>query len=219
MPLSEVKNIDCMIAMRDYPDKFFDLAIVDPMYDMDEHYLAPGSEESNGVKRRFVQEAKALSKLPIVGMDYFNELTRVSRQQIIWGINYFEFAGEICGRIVWDKVNDESTFSNCELAACSLIQGVRIFRHRWNGFIQQNMKNKEARIHPFQKPVQLYKWILNKYSQPGWKILDTHLGSGSSRVACFDMNFDFTGFEIDLDHFEAQEKRFQQHIAQLKLAI
>lgn len=214
---SEVFLMDCMEGMKGYPDKYFNLSIVDPMFGLDEWHLTPGQDVSNGIKRKFVQDAKKLSKLPIVNNDYYEELVRVSQHQIIWGINYFEFAGRVPGRIVWDKKNDDSTFSNCELAACSLIQGVRIFRYLWNGMLQQNMKNKETRIHPFQKPIALYEWQLQKFAKPGWKLLSTHVGSGSDRIAAYSMGFDFVGFEIDETHFRNMEKRFKQFKSQTKL--
>lgn len=120
--------------------------------------------------------------------------------------------------IVWDKLHPEGiTFADCELAWTSFNQAARVFRFRWNGMLQQDMKNKEERIHPTQKPVALYKWLLQKYAEPGMKILDTHLGSGSSRIAAYDLGFDFVGYEIDKQYFEDQEKRFKEHINQLNL--
>jgi site-specific DNA-methyltransferase (adenine-specific) len=216
--ISEVACEDNMIMMARYPDKFFDLAIVDPMYIMPENYLKPGSEISTtGIKRKHNKQASDLSKLGPTGYDYFNELRRVSKNQIIWGINYYPFASEICGRIVWDKKNDSSSFSHAEIAACSSILGVRIFRYMWNGMLQENMKDKEIKIHAFQKPVSLYCYCLNNYAKRGNKILDTHLGSGSSRIAAYDLGFDFYGCELDKDYYEVQEKRFKTHISQQKL--
>lgn len=211
-------NIDCLEYMRGLPDQAFDLAITDPMYKMDEKNLIPGAEfAKNGVRRQHRQLAKDLAKLPITGIEYYNELCRVSKHQIIWGINYYEFAGLVPGRLVWDKKNDSSSFSNAELASCSLIQGVRMFRYMWNGMLQENMKNKERRIHPFQKPVPLYKWCLSKFAQPGFKILDTHCGSGSLALACHDMGFDFTGLEINPEIYASALKRYEQHAAQVTM--
>ena len=125
------------------------------------------------------------------------------------------------GFIVWDKRIDDSMsndFADCELAWLSEGLGVaRVFRFCWNGMIQGDMKNKEERFHPTQKPVALYKWILSKYAKPGDKILDTHLGSGSSRIAAYDLGFDFVGYEIDKFYFDKQEERFAKHTAQLDL--
>ena len=120
--------------------------------------------------------------------------------------------------IVWDKLHPEGIkFADCELAWTSFDEAARVFRFRWNGMIQQDMKNKENRIHPTQKPVALYKWLLQKYAKPGMKILDTHLGSGSSRIAASDLGFDFVGYEIDKTYFDEQEERFNKHRNQLNL--
>ena len=213
---NESYNMDCMEYMAGIEDNFFDLAIVDPMYIMPKCYYSPGSEKSGktGVNRKHIKQAIKLSGTTPIGWDYLKEIQRVSIHQIIWGINTFKFAGYTPGRIVWDKKNDASSFSDCEIASSTFHVGIKIFRYRWSGFLQENMKNKEKRIHAFQKPVALYKWLLTKYAKPGDTILDTHLGSGSSRIAAYDMGFDFTGIELDLDYFNDQEERFKNHIAQ-----
>lgn len=209
---------DCMEAMKDIPDKAYDLAIVDPMYDLPDNYLIPGCDISTtGVKRYHNAQAKKLSKQQTVGYDYFNELIRISKNQIIWGINYFPFASEIPGRIVWDKKNDKSTFSNGELAGCSLLKGLRMFRFMWNGMLQEDMANKEVKIHAYQKTVALYKWLLHKYAKPGDKILDTHGGSMSIAIACHDMGFDLDLWELDEDYYKAGVKRFEQHKQQISI--
>ncbi len=118
---------------------------------------------------------------------------------------------------MWDKKNDASTFSDGEIAYCSLINTVKFFRFMWNGMLQENMGNKEIKIHPTQKPVALYKWLLQNYAKPGDKIFDSHLGSASSAIAAYDLGFDFTGCELDLDYFEASVKRFEKHKAQMSL--
>lgn len=217
-------NQDCLLGMATYPDKYFDLAIVDPPYfsgpERREFY---GSKVSSiGVNRLYKKSAA----WDVPGPEYFNELIRVSKNYIVWGCNYYDFQFHT-GRIVWDKVNDSSDYSDCELAATNLIDHVRIFRFMWNGMLQGsladgkvmegNKSKNEKRIHPTQKPVQLYRWQLKKFASDGWKILDTHLGSGSSRIAAYEMGFDFTGYEIDKDYFDAQEKRFAQHTSQFKL--
>lgn len=210
-----VTNEDCMIGMSRYPDKYFELAIVDPPYFKDYgKEIYPGATISTtGIKRN-----RFHSKYWQVPNDtYFNELYRISKNQIIWGINYYEKYAKSVGRIVWDKVNDKSSFSKAEIASCSFGISVQMFRYMWNGMLQGDMKNKEQRIHPTQKPVALYKWILDKYAKPNDKILDTHLGSGSSRIAAYDMGFDFTAFELDSEYFAAQEKRFNTHIQQQTL--
>lgn len=120
--------------------------------------------------------------------------------------------------LVWDK-DRSGNFADCELAWSSFKSPVKIFRYRWNGLLQQDMKNKEVRIHPTHKPIQLYRWLLHNYAKPGDKILDTHLGSGSSRIAAYEMGFDFTGYEIDPDYFAAQEKRFKEYTSQTRLPL
>ena len=207
--ISEVYNMDCMEYMRSIPDKFFDLAVVDPPYG--------GNITSSGVRRKGY---KAIH-WEVPQEDYFEELLRISRNQVIWGINYFHYSIFGPGRIVWNKVNGKSSFSDCEIAYCSMINTVRMFTYMWNGMfqgkslkeghIQQGDKRKnEKRIHLTQKPIALYAWILSNYAKRGDKILDTHLGSGSSRIAAYKMGFDFYGTEIDKEYFDAQEKRFKR---------
>lgn len=120
---------------------------------------------------------------------------------------------------MWDKENDGSKYADVELAWTSFNSAARIFRYRWNGMLQGDMKNKEVRIHPTQKPVALYKWLFTRFGRKGMKILDTHLGSGSSRIAAYDLGFDFTGYEIDPEYFRKQEERFAQHTAQMSMFI
>lgn len=226
-------NIDCMEFMRTLPDKAFDLAIVDPPYGIREdggrnrcHYVKQKNRTSIYVKDGGY-EKKSWDKHP-PDPEFFCELFRVSKNQIIWGANYFELPP--AGAIFWDKVNDGSDQSDGEIAFCSLTKRVDIFRYMWRGMMQgksitdgatqQGDKSKnEVRIHPTQKPVALYTWILQKYARPGDKILDTHLGSGSSRIAAYDLGFDFVGCEIDEDYFEAQETRFLKHSAQENLFL
>lgn len=216
--VSEVYNMDCMEYMKSKPDKFFDLAIVDPPYFDGPNKLGYYGKEisSFGIKR----EGYKAKHWKIPDIDYFNELFRVSKNQIIWGVNYFPYNCFTSGRIVWNKVNGKSSFSDCEIAFCSIINTVRMFTYMWNGmcqgkslkegYIQQGNKRKnEKRIHPTQKPIALYAWLLSNYAKQGDKILDTHLGSGSSRIAAYKMGFDFYGTEIDKEYFDAQEKRFK----------
>lgn len=208
--MTQAFNRDCNEAMKEFPDKFFDLAIVDPPYGIGH----TNNKGQNNLAVTNPDKMKWNKKVP--EEDYFNELFRVSQHQIIWGVNYYPYGCLSGGRIVWDKLTS-GDFSDCELAFCSLQRTVTKFTYLWNGMIQQNNGNREARIHPTQKPVALYKWLLKNYAKEGDKILDTHLGSGSSRIAAHDMGFDFWGYELDKDYFEAQEKRFKQHIAQLTL--
>jgi site-specific DNA-methyltransferase (adenine-specific) len=220
---SEVFLEDCLKGMARYPDKFFDLAIVDPPYGIGEGNKRNKTRSSYtgfGDKKKWVQakdygggEWDHEPPKP----EYFAELLRVSRNQIIWGANHFGNLAPASCWIVWDKDNGECDQADCELAWTSFSTTVRKFRYRWHGLLQENMKDKEERIHPTHKPTALYKWLLKNYAKPGDKILDTHLGSQSSRIAAYDMGFAFTGFEIDKDYFEAGNKRFENFKKQLKL--
>lgn len=217
--ISEVYNMDCMDYMKSIFYKFFDLAIVDPPYFDGPNKLGYYGKDisSFGIKR----PGYKAKHWRIPKIDYFNELFRVSKNQIIWGVNYYPYDCFSSGRIVWNKANGKNSFSDCEIAFCSLIDTVRMFTYMWNGMcqgksikeghIQQGNKRKnEKRIHPTQKPIALYAWILSNYAKKGDKILDTHLGSGSSRIAAYKMGFDFYGTEIDKEYFDEQEKRFKR---------
>lgn len=204
----EYYNEDCMVGMARYPDKHFDLAIVDPPY-----FKGVANEGFYGAKVSKCGVSRLRSKSThwddnIPSENYYKELVRVSKEQIIWGINYYDFKAPP-GRIVWDKENDSSTFSNCEIASNSLITSVKIYRYMWNGMLQGDMKNKEFRIHPTQKPVALYHWLLNNYAKEGDKILDTHVGSASSLIACHDMGFRAVGFEIDENYYKQSKERLE----------
>lgn len=225
MPISEAHNEDCMIGMARYPDNFFDLAIVDPPYGIGE------SGKTNKSRSKLAQSKDYGSKdwdQSAPDSEYFTELFRVSKNQIVWGANHFisRFALDSSCWIVWDKVNGENDFADCELAWSSFKTAVRQIRFMWHGFMQGgdfngnmqgNKQKNEARIHPTQKPIALYKWLLNKYAQPGNKILDTHMGSQSSRIAAYNMGFDYWGWEIDQEYFEAGNKRFAEQTAQQQL--
>jgi site-specific DNA-methyltransferase (adenine-specific) len=225
MPISEVYNEDNMFGMARYPDKFFDLAIVDPPYFDGPNrsgYYGKGYS-SLGVRRaKYYNECKSWS---IPDINYFNELFRVSKNQIIWGANHFAgvFNSSSACWIVWDKDNGASSFADAELAYTSFASTVRIFKYMWNGMHQGSLGGdvtmNEKRIHPTQKPVILYKWLLKHYAKTGNKILDTHMGSQSSRIAAYNMGFDFWGFEIDKDYYEAGNKRFAEQTAQQQLFI
>jgi site-specific DNA-methyltransferase (adenine-specific) len=209
----ELLNIDCLEYMATCKDKQFDLAIVDPIYGVNEsaHRTHLGSNKLAKTK----EYHHAVWAQKQTGIDYFNELFRVSRNQIIWGGNYFGLPGSRCW-IVWDK-NNSADFADAELAYTSFDSSVRIFKYTWNGMLQENMKDKEMRIHPTQKPVQLYKWLLKNYATPDMRIIDTHLGSGSSAIAAYDFGCDFVGMEIDKEYFDAAKKRFDIYKSQGKL--
>jgi len=211
--MNRVYNMDCIKAMKKMKDNEFDLAIVDVPYGIGEDGLKNHSRVKIAKPKFYTP--KSWDKEP-PKQEYFNELFRVSKNQIIFGANHFieRINKNSSCWIVWDKDNGDSDFADCELAWTSFKTAVRKYKFRWNGLLQENMKNKEFRIHPTQKPVALYKWLLTNYAKQGDKILDTHLGSGSSRIACYDLGFDFVGYELDKDYFDAQEKRFERHINQ-----
>ncbi len=207
---SEVFNMDCIDGMKQYPDKHFELAIVDPPYGINRSGQTETNTKLKKHKRKFFEDKKWDSDIP--NQEYFDELFRVSKNQIIWGANYFtQFLPSSMGWIFWDKGQD-LTMSDGELAFTSFQVALR--RKVIN---RGQLMVEGGTIHPTQKPIKLYKWILQNYTKDGDKILDTHLGSGSSRIAAYDMDFEFTGFELDKDYFDASEKRFQQHIQQLTL--
>jgi site-specific DNA-methyltransferase (adenine-specific) len=217
-----------MELMARYPDKHFELAIVDPPYGIGED----GSKnKTRGGRTNFGSKGKAATKAkdykPFAGNDkepmskeFFIELQRVSVNQIIWGANHFIEnipAANSPSWVVWNKKNGDNDFADCELAYTSFKKAVRMFEFKWNGMLQEDMANKEIRIHPTQKPVALYKWLLDKYAKQGDKILDCFLGSGSIAIACHDYGFDLTACELDTDYYNAAMKRINNHTAQLKL--
>ena len=210
-----ITNEDNMDLMSRYPNNYFELAIVDPPYfeDYGKKNYTGNDVSTTGVKR----QTNKITHWEIPNEIYFNELFRVSKNQIIWGCNYYAKYIPYVGRIVWDKKNESSTFSKCELASHSFGVIVEKFEYMWNGMLQQDMKNKESRIHPTQKPVALYKWLLDKYAKQGDKILDTHLGSGSIAIACHDYGFELTACELDAKYYEKAVQRIKNHTNQQKL--
>lgn len=216
--LNKLYNEDCLPAMREMPDKYFELAIVDPPYfpEANLHYHNGAEISGTNVRRNTYHKSSSWN---VPSDEYYQELCRVSVHQIIWGINYFDFIGVPPGRIVWDKQRAGliGSFSDAELASCSLIKGIRMFRYMWDGMLQGNMKNKEKKIHITQKPVALYEWLLNNYAKYGDKILDTHVGSASSLVACHKLGFDYMGFEIDNRYFELASERLEMAKNQISL--
>jgi site-specific DNA-methyltransferase (adenine-specific) len=214
-----ITNEDNMELMARYPDKYFDLAIVDPPYGID-----VDNREDHGKKRskKSASKSKDYAKKgwdsEVPKEEYFTELFRISKNQVIWGVNYYPYNFLNGGRIFWDKGTAEGfTSGDGELAFCSKTNTIRKVTIIWNGMIQHDMKNKETRIHPTQKPVALYKWLLDKYAKQGDKILDTHLGSGSIAIACHDYGFDLTACELDKEYFDKAMERINNHVAQLKL--
>ena len=210
----ELLNIDCMEYMKTCSNNQFDLALIDPPYGIGQ------SGKDNDTRGKL---AVAKTYKPYAGEDkeppskeYINELKRVSKNQIIWGANHFMqniCEGSPCW-IIWDKENGGTDYADCELAYTSFGTAARKFTFRWAGMLQGDMKNKEFRIHPNQKPVKLYNWLLKNYAKEGDKILDTHLGSGSSAIAAHYGGFDFVGCELDKDYFEAAQARFDDQTRQ-----
>ena len=212
-----IYNQDCLEAMKEMKDNQFDLAIVDPPYGIN-------ADKKNSVKKLQSKKSASLSKDygnqnwddAIPNQDFFNELKRVSKKQIVWGANYFDLQG---GMLYWHKRVTMPTYSEGELAWLSWQNKIDFVDIAWHGMIQHDMKNKEIRIHPTQKPVKLYEWLLMNYAKEGDTILDTHLGSGSIAIACHNLGYDLTGYEIDKEYFDASIKRIDQHKSQLRIAI
>ena len=210
----ELLNMDCMEYMKTCKDNEFDLAIVDPPYGI-------GESGKTNKTRSCLAESKNYKPfhgedLKSVDVKYFKELQRISKNQMIWGANHFVDVisiGSPCW-IVWDKDNGKNDFADCELAWTSFKTAVRKFKFQWQGMLQGDMKNKEIRIHPTQKPVKLYEWLLSNYAFKDHKILDTHLGSGSSAIAAHYFGCDFVGMEIDKDYYDAACERFKAETAQ-----
>lgn len=210
-------NMDCMEYMRSLPDKAFDLAVVDPMYGIGENGAKSGSR---------AKLAKRIDYTPVddtpPDAEYFQELFRISKNQIIWGANHFieSFGKNSSHWIIWDKDNGENKYADCELAWTSFPGSAKKFKYTWAGMRQEQQgRRHQYRIHPCEKPFVLYQWIYQNYAKPGYKILDTHLGSGSSRIAAYDFGLDFVGCEIDKTYFELQEERFSKHISQCSLFV
>ena len=194
----EYFNEDCMVGMGRYPDKHFDLAIVDPPYGI-------------GISNNPVRQAHAKKQWDksIPPNEYFKELVRVSKHQVIWGGNYFDLP-PTQNYIIWDKVQPHDfSLAMCELAWCSIQKPIKMFTY--------SVLRERNKIHPTQKPVALYKWLLTNYAKQGDLILDTHVGSASSLIACYDMGFDAVGFELDPDYYKASKERLESFMKQVTL--
>ena len=204
--ISEVFNEDCMIGMARYPDKWFDLAVVDPPYGSSADNIK--SFKSNSINKKAKRKVYNLFQNNSPEFEYYEEIARVSKNQIIWGGN---FLGIIGGVIVWDK--NGTAFGEAEVAICSTHKSVRIFEYTWNGMIQQDMSNKEERIHPTQKPVALYDWIYKNYLPNGGKVFDSHLGSQSNRISAFKRgNIIFDACELDVYYFNDGNDRYDEFL-------
>ena len=221
--LLDIRNCDCMDMMREFKDNHFELAIVDPPYGIGES----GSRNKSRGKLAVSKDYK-----PFAGDDlrppepeYFSELFRVSKSQIMWGANHYINSMVASARcpslnspcwIVWDKRNGDSDFADCELAWTSFKSAVRQFTFLWNGMLRGE---PGERIHPTQKPVALYKWLLQNYAKEGDKILDTHMGSGSIAIACHYMGFNLTACELDTDYYNAACERIKRETAQTEFGL
>jgi len=207
----ELLNMDCMDYLKECKDNEFDLAIVDPPYGIG----IDGQKESKRGKksdRKYHEKKDWDNEIP--SQNYFDELKRVSKNQIIWGANYFitRLNKNTKGWIVWDKGQYGLTMSDCELAYSTFDTPTRIYNKN-----RMILQQEGGTIHPTQKPIHLYKWILENYAKPEMKILDTHLGSGSSAIAAHYFGCDFVGIELDKDYFDAAKKRFEQQTAQMDM--
>lgn len=243
-------NMDCMDAMKQFPDGFFDLAIVDPPYGINvtgRHKagaMVGGRERPFGGKHtntndrgghsskcRGVCTARQMGSCGVGSKfyhafddqrppdeGYFRELERVAQKLIIWGGNYFlNYLGATKCLITWDKDRRGMDQADCEVAWTNLNDNCRIFKFRWNGMLQGDMKHKEERIHPTQKPVKLYEWLLDKYAKDGDKILDTHVGSASSLIACHRGGYQYWGFEVDETYYRMAKERLDREMAQVSI--
>jgi site-specific DNA-methyltransferase (adenine-specific) len=210
----QLLNADCISEMKKFPDKYFDLAVVDPPYGIG----AGNKNFQNGTRNRkaeFFRKNDWDSEIP--NEEYFFELFRVSKNQIIWGGNYFtEFLRPSKSWIFWDKLNGENSYSDGELAWTSFEKVLKKYSKFWAG-AQAKEKNEKDRMHPTQKPVSLYEWIFQNYSNQGERILDTHLGSGSSAIAAERFGLDFLGIEIDPEYFQKTKNRFELSTSQKRI--
>ena len=206
---SVVYNEDCVEGLKRFDDNYFDLAIVDPPYGIGASSVKFINGTSKTVKPYYKENCWDTERPT---EEYFNELKRVSKNQIVWGGNYFaDYLGAFRCFICWDKTIHGNSYADCELAWTSFDKVARYYRKN----IAQ--VNSEGRIHPTQKPITLYDFVLKEFAEEGNLILDTHVGSGSSRIACAKAGLNFTGFEIDKDHYETQEKRFKDFVSQLRM--
>lgn len=205
VPISEVYNIDCLEYMKSIPDKFFDLCIADPPYGIGVTKMTLGNGKNKVYRGMTDWDNQAPSA------EFFNELLRVSKNSIIWGANHFisKLPYNSSCWLVWDKGTGNNDFADCELAWTSFRKTVRKYSQSWVGANAKEKTDKQ-RIHPTQKPVALYAWLLDNYAIGGGKIFDPFLGSGSSRIAAYKKGFDFYGCELDKEYYDAQEERFRR---------
>ena len=197
-------NEDCLKQLKLTERNHYDLAIVDPPYGIEVNKMTLGSGKYKNTGKKWDSETPP--------QEYFDELFRVSKNQIIWGANYMidKIKRPSMGWVYWDKMNGNSDFSDGELAYTSFKRALRSYKHHLS-------QDRSKRFHPTQKPIKLYEWLLMNYAKEGDKILDTHLGSGSIAIACHNLGYDLTGYEIDKEYYEAATKRLKQHQAQIRM--
>ena len=202
----ELHNIDCMEYLATCEDNAFELAIVDPPYGISVNNMTLGSGKYKNKGKQWDSETPK--------QEYFDELMRVCKNQIIWGANYMtdKIKAPSMGWVYWDKMNGASDFSDGELAYTSFNRALRSYKHHLS-------MDRSKRFHPTQKPVKLYEWLLMNYAKEGDRILDTHLGSGSIAIACHNLGFDLVGCELDTDYFNAAKKRLKLHQSQLRIPM
>jgi site-specific DNA-methyltransferase (adenine-specific) len=204
-------NMDCLDFMASIPDNFYDLAIVDPPYNVG---ASDGSFGNRGYDSKTSKLKHYANHNKTPESNYFIELKRISKNWIVWGANYYPENFTHTGAIIWHKKND-NPLSDCEIAFQSYNKLVKYVWCEWQGFLKGGEKGE--RMHPNQKPIKLYEWLLINYAKEGDKILDTHGGSQSSRIACFNLGFELDIIELDKDYFQQGNKRFEQHKKQLTL--
>lgn len=218
LELNRIYQGDCLTLMKEMPDKSVDLVLTDPPYGIK---IGIKTNRGVGVQSKTLFGRNVNSGMPgktdFLNFDdseppkqeYFNELFRISKNQIIFGGNYFDLPSSPCW-IVWDKDNGENDFADCELAWTSFPSAVRLFKWRWNGLLQQDMAHKEKRQHPTQKPLPLMMWCLEKYSKPGMTVLDPFMGSGTTCVACKKLGRNYIGIEKEPEYIKIAEKRLEK---------
>ena len=212
MDINKIHNQDCLEAMKLMKDNQFDLAIVDPPYGLGDRLVKGGARGGMGTLSQLADDKVTTWDDEIPPPEYFIELQRVSKNQIIWGGNYFlDYLGKTDGFIVWDKMNGTNPMADAELAWQNIKGTTRMFR--WHHFSGERTK----KIHPTQKPVKLYEWLLMNYAKEGDKILDTHLGGGSIAIACHNLGYDLTGYELDKEYYDNAIKRIKNHQAQTRI--
>lgn len=220
-PKIKLLNMDCMHYMKECDDNQFDLAIVDPPYGINIHKMSFTQSLKAGLAKRRDYSSIGDWDTEIPTDEYWSELMRISKNQIVWGGNYFSLP-PVKGWVFWDKRTDEkysNDYADGELAWTSFNKPLRCFRWLWHGMLQQNMKSKQQRIHPTEKPRALYEWLLMNYAKKGDKIIDTHLGSGSIAMACWNMKFDLVGMDIDKNCIDKASKRLNDYRKQLTLFV